>query len=466
MSQSDRFAYMFRRLLDLSLLADALEFKWSAWVLAEILDEVLWPVKSAFANRQGWLFFGRLFRFFDKLRFPVRQDDFVDQTCRYISTRYLRLYLGLWYDHHSDGSKLPSVDRSSNTAIIVGIMQTRYNALAPLSNVIKPLASLLESEIWLSIESVASVLQQASHSISGNLRSPKGNMDDCLERRFHVDGWCPQKIRCLMTFDPTLVYYASLLGPPESAPHATSCTKFSCSLSVVTEDDYTPKHLSRAGPLCAECTGASHQSLDKSLKRTTWRPNLSRIYDILSKGGIPLITARNSPLCGADLEPSVVECEDVMDYIALSHVWAHGRGNPHANELPLCQLAYIFKKAAEIINPYKLTRIWMDTVCVPAAPVEARKQAILTMREVYRNAYAVLVLDQSFEEAREPCDYLERLVRFNVCDWTTRLWTLQEGRLARSIFIQQGPGAAHQLSTMLANSPTMLNRTRPRCSAV
>lgn len=166
------------------------------------------------------------------------------------------------------------------------------------------------------------------------------------------------------------------------------------------------------------------------------------------------------------MELSVSEYETGMDYIALSHVLAHGRGNPHDNELPLCQVSHIFKKAAEISDPESPVHVWMDTFCVPVAPIEAREQAIVNMRDVYAKASAILILDRTLEAARDPHDNLECMLRLSICDWTTRLWTLQEGKLARSVFVQSGSGAPGHLWKMLAASPVHSSEGSRRWSAV
>jgi hypothetical protein len=186
--------------------------------------------------------------------------------------------------------------------------------------------------------------------------------------------------------------------------------------------------------------------------RNFWRPDLDKVCDIIHRGGVPLILVCNSPTSGSHLQLDLVEYKENMRYVAISHVWAHGRGNPYANELPLCQLEYIVRKVIETgyLPPY---RFWMDTLCVPLSPIEARKQAIVTIRQVYQEAMAVLVLDRSLEESSTPSLYLECLIRLITCDWTKRLWTLQEGRLPKTLFFQIGKGAPVNLRCLSAYSP-------------
>jgi len=70
--------------------------------------------------------------------------------------------------------------------------------------------------------------------------------------------------------------------------------------------------------------------------------------------------------------------------------------------------------------------IWLDTLCCPIQPYEAKKRSIELIREVYRNATHVLVLDASLRlhsTAGRHCT--ELLVRIFNSGWIRRLWTLQ-----------------------------------------
>ena len=84
-------------------------------------------------------------------------------------------------------------------------------------------------------------------------------------------------------------------------------------------------------------------------------------------------------------------------YVALSHVWSDGLGNPLENSLPKCQLITIqslvnslYPRSAEPV-PF-----WIDTLCVPLNG-EGRKDAIQGMRRVYEEGDIILVLDASLK---------------------------------------------------------------------
>lgn len=72
---------------------------------------------------------------------------------------------------------------------------------------------------------------------------------------------------------------------------------------------------------------------------------------------------------------------------------------------------------------------WIDSICVPLAS-EGRKLAISRMRDVYKLADKVLVLDSLLYESPSDIDIKEVAFRVYASDWAMRLWTLQEVGLA------------------------------------
>jgi hypothetical protein len=102
-----------------------------------------------------------------------------------------------------------------------------------------------------------------------------------------------------------------------------------------------------------------------------------------------------------DLDYDIVESGLNTPYVAISHVWADGLGNPFANSLPKCKLYHLqelvkatIRQSTEggeqaKVNPL----IWLDTLCCPAQDGVGKKTAIEKIRLVYRRAQHVLVLD-------------------------------------------------------------------------
>jgi hypothetical protein len=79
---------------------------------------------------------------------------------------------------------------------------------------------------------------------------------------------------------------------------------------------------------------------------------------------------------------------------------------------------------------------WMDTLCVPIKNQELRKKAIVKMRDVYKCASKVLVLDAELMQHSAERDYREIFTRISCSSWLRRLWTLQEAILNKNLLFQ------------------------------
>ena len=79
---------------------------------------------------------------------------------------------------------------------------------------------------------------------------------------------------------------------------------------------------------------------------------------------------------------------------------------------------------------------WMDTLCVPHTPNDIYKEALNKMRDVYANSERVLVLDAELMASTADCSYEEVNMRIKCSTWIRRLWTIQEGVLAKRLIFQ------------------------------
>lgn len=142
-------------------------------------------------------------------------------------------------------------------------------------------------------------------------------------------------------------------------------------------------------------------------------------------------------------------------FLAFSHVWAHGLGNPNVNGLPACQIRRLQDLANQFtdrsppvaadVEKMNLARpthpalevenleFWLDTLCIPVGDnyAEIRKLAILDLAKVFSGASKVLVLDAEVEEVSLASHPLEKEMRLITSDWMRRVWTLQEALLTR-----------------------------------
>lgn len=94
-----------------------------------------------------------------------------------------------------------------------------------------------------------------------------------------------------------------------------------------------------------------------------------------------------------DLAARIVKSTPEIPYIAISHVWIDGLGNPNANSLPVCQLARLRHLVEEVLsnfnrgpshidnihrNPEKPPRplFWLNTLLCPVGPPGRKKPSL------------------------------------------------------------------------------------------
>jgi hypothetical protein len=109
-------------------------------------------------------------------------------------------------------------------------------------------------------------------------------------------------------------------------------------------------------------------------------------------------------------------------------------GNPKENSLPQCQIAKVASLVAELGKTVGTAvdasapayRFWLDTLLCPVERV-GNAISLARIKDVYRNAKHVLVLDASIMRHRfESLSAAEALLRiFATSAWMRRLWTLQ-----------------------------------------
>lgn len=80
---------------------------------------------------------------------------------------------------------------------------------------------------------------------------------------------------------------------------------------------------------------------------------------------------------------------------------------------------------------------WIDTLCCPVEPPEAKAMSLNLMKVPYTNASNVLVLENSLRDLEtSDLDPTEMCLRIFTSGWMRRLWTLQEGALPGKLWFQ------------------------------
>ena len=172
-------------------------------------------------------------------------------------------------------------------------------------------------------------------------------------------------------------------------------------------------------------------------------PKQGEIEAIVLKGCLPALTfSEHGGLGIQSLDTAEGDSSD--QYIAISHVCADGLGNPFDNTMHACQLRLLQKRVNELREQHlgdkslagRLQPFWIDTICVPAPEGPAKQKGMAMMETVYREATAVLVIDSDMRLVSSAAAPLQIAVTIIATMWWTRLWTLQEGVLAKRLYFQ------------------------------
>jgi hypothetical protein len=250
-------------------------------------------------------------------------------------------------------------------------------------------------------------------------------VSEMLYERMRSDNWCPHSLAQFASGGYSIVgmYFASLLEIPSDGKDHTDCEVRECLHMTVDEKKYTTRHV-HLQPCC-----------EPSI------PKRTAVIESLKLGSIPLL--RISEADDGTISIGVVPFKDEIKYVAISHVWAHGLGNVEGNWLPSCQMRRL-SQLAEALYPFSSARVeiylWIDTVCVPRPnttdDADYRKVAIDLLQDTYTNANKVLVIDDQLVRSSSTAPPEETLVRILSSVWMTRMWTLQEGLLAKKLRFQ------------------------------
>ncbi|OTA66075.1 hypothetical protein K449DRAFT_392008 [Hypoxylon sp. EC38] len=248
-------------------------------------------------------------------------------------------------------------------------------------------------------------------------------------------GWCKSECTLLEQHDGAYNFFSTRLTTSRWRMDHSKCHENLCFADNVDEETYKTVHVQQ-GCKC-DWIHAKPQEL----------------ITVLEKGCVPRITiSKDGNL--------VVGCD--QPYIAISHVWAHGLGNPKDNALPRCQIDRLanYISALDVDIGHQNLAIWMDTLCVPVHPsLEMyRDKAIKLMGPTYQDAVAVLVLDRDIQllNTNNVSQFEQDFITAFI-GWTRRLWTLQEAALARVLYVQT-LGRPHKLENVASDQDNLLAR--------
>jgi hypothetical protein len=194
---------------------------------------------------------------------------------------------------------------------------------------------------------------------------------------------------------------------------------------------------------------------------------VNEIASVIKRNGALLV--RLSKNGSGVISIDIVEYNFGLPFIAISHVWSGGLGNPVENSLPVCQLKFLYEaidrclQKADVENYHNyypdsymslgedelgwilkgtfdessLRYLWIDTLCIPMDHGDKelsslKRKTIDKMAFVYAAAMHVLVLDQTVEQLSfEDTPDVTITAQLLTCPWMSRCWTFQEACLTR-----------------------------------
>lgn len=277
-------------------------------------------------------------------------------------------------------------------------------------------------------ETLESIVLETLEKSSGSLNTSWEQFldDEEIPNKMVKNGWCPIDVsrwRAALNGFQTH-YYLSKLSEPVVKDHS-QCTGTACAALQCDMSSHSTAH-------CCSNEDCEILSIDGEELNASFEDGHFGLLDICGEGDLEGVRF------------DVKSSKDMYEYIALSHVWADGLGNPFANALPRCQVARVgnILRSFERRAGHGRLMLWLDTLCCPVLSMEHRKRCLVLMRKIYSGANHVLILDAQLScFSRSSLDSVELAARLIFSTWTRRLWTLQEGILAKRLWMQLRDGA-------------------------
>lgn len=233
------------------------------------------------------------------------------------------------------------------------------------------------------------------------------------------------RLRLESHFTQDVIYYITALKWLRDTRKHIKCNAEQCVAFQVLDTKYSTKHVE-------SCKGCP--MIGPDVQQT------ELIRKILQHDGISLIQIIG---CGKEspVRFDIVKAPE-REYIAISHVWSDGLGNPQMNEIHQCQLKRLGQVTAQCSGGDSPLPFFLDTICV-LLEKSLRKLAIQRLKRTYKMAKDVLVLDSQLQKtsieifSNAPEFALkEAAIRILNSVWMQRLWTFQEGRVAGNLKYQ------------------------------
>ncbi|KAI1330423.1 hypothetical protein F5Y16DRAFT_363096 [Xylariaceae sp. FL0255] len=422
-----------------------------------------WEIDRVF---QTWLLFGTINEVFRLSGIETKTEEFLvpitlksvhkPQTARLVTTSKLPDLIQQWRQAHQKSRDTSVFDRAIQILDFVGKIVDYHCANGKDHRSIHQYGKVtwaVSDDTTTAVIAVASTLRKAAYSIYNKPKDERWPVTNSrllyqrIERK-----WCRSDAAMIMEdFDIDGQYYiAAATGRTlEELDGHYACTDQSCEAKI-SDGTYATQH----DPECQENDYdpeprfAGHKFPELEKEPTSVRDAIKGIMDA---GQLPVLRwdaeQKGLTTYGHEKDSYSEESSKCPPFVAISHVWADGKGNPFDNSLPYCQL----EKIQTLVNDLCTNHIskkkahpspgfWMDTLCcivgLDKESREYKKKSIQSMREIYGESVAVLIIDPWLMSIPSTASVFEICYRIYASGWSRRLWTHQEGFLAREVFYQ------------------------------
>ena len=407
---------------------------------------------------QLWLYFGLLSEFCGRVipRASLRAIDQTTKSPRLCTTQLSQLLKAQklqWPTRNSAATRQLLARAMRLSEMVEGIIVPSSCPLLLISCSVRVLLQTLNCAQGLQITTMTSNRRyQAGRRWP--LKFSRGLVDEwkifppkAIKYKMADLGWCPAQIADFSCkYSCTMLHYISGL-PTNSGVSHTQCSDSRCVAFNIDERHYATRHNEDCGSNACAFVDATSVAVASIIE---------------DNFGIPLVSCSVSS--NGMLQLKIIRATPSSKYIAISHVWSGGLGNPTNNGLPECQVRQILYRIRKlrglmsIVNGMKdafasakPTLFWMDTFCIPVGDIfrPSRKKSINAMAEIYAGADAVLVLDPGLQYLSYKNLEAEQALAHVLCSsWMSRCWTLQEASLSKSWYIQFKDSVVHIVDAM------------------
>jgi len=376
---------------------------------------------------QDWLFFGLLKALLpEEIEWSVEDFIRIDESgSKFITTCKLDEILIAWEEIYS---KLPKEEKERiaiRNEKVLGEARNLTNNLselpsAPGLTLFPPLP--LECAFSCALLGHAMAVARATTASDEAYRGAWGS-GALISEQMELQGWCPFIIEGAGNHElETRFYFTTLSGPKLMLNHA-KCTEMECIYSRNKDAQHAAN--------CSACDMLPSP--------------VSEVVSAIDRESIPVLQY----LPAKDFAPPKLgfhESDSNTPYVAISHVWSDGLGNPAGNEIYTCQAERLQQAVDQIFQRQNSKSSgggscwWLDSLCVPSADEykKQRAKAITGMKSIYTKANSVLIIDSGLSACDDNIGTLEALARLRLSNWIRRLWTFQEGYFAKTIYVLIG----------------------------